>query len=128
MRLVRSVGAVLTGLAVFALLVGVLTPVVARTFGVENFQSFSMSLLLATLGYTVAAAIAAGYLTGWIAGRRELPHAAGLGMLMIAMSFVSMRQHGEARPGWYETTIAGCGPVAAMFGAGLRRLRAAKTS
>jgi hypothetical protein len=120
--LLRSLAAILAGFVVVALVIGILTPVVARSFGVENFKSFSLPVLVATVGYCVVAAIAGGYLTAWIAGRRELPHAAGLGLLMIAMSVISMRQNGEARPGWYETTIAGCGPVAAFFGAAIRRL------
>jgi hypothetical protein len=119
----RSLLAVVAGFAVFASAVGLLTPVAARRFGVENFQSFSMSLLFVTLAYTVVAAVAGGYVTAWIAGRRELPHGAALGLLIIGLGFASMRAQGLARPGWYEATIAGCGPMAALFGAGLRRLR-----
>lgn len=122
MRFLRSLGAVLAGFAVVALAIGFLRPVVNRAFGVESFQAFNLPVLVATIGYSVTAAVAGGYVTAWIAGRRELPHAAGLGLLMIAMSVVSMRQHGEVRPGWFETTIAGCGPVAAFFGSALRRL------
>jgi uncharacterized membrane protein (DUF441 family) len=122
-RFLRSLLAIGAGFAVFALVVGVLTPVATRRFGVENFQSFSMALLFATLAYSVVAAAVAGYLTAYIAGQRELPHAAALGMLIIGMGFVSMREHGLKQPGWYEATIAGCGPMAALFGAGLRRLR-----
>ena len=122
MRLLRSLLAVGAGFAVFALVVGLLTPVATRRFGVENFESFSMALLFATLAYSVIAAAGSGYLTAYIARQRELPHAAALGMLMIGLGFVSMRAHGLAQPGWYEATIAGCGPMAALFGAGLRRL------
>jgi hypothetical protein len=120
--MLRSLSAVLAGFVVFALVVGILTPVVARAFGAGDFQSFSLPVLIVTIGYCVVAAVAGGYLTAWIAGRRELPHAAGLGLLMIATGVVSMRQHGAVRPGWYESTIAGCGPVAAFFGAAIRRL------
>ncbi|MES1262285.1 MAG: hypothetical protein ABUS49_11165 [Acidobacteriota bacterium] len=122
MSVLRSLVAVAAGFTATALFIGILTPMVTRAFGVENFQSFSMGLLLATLGYTVTAAALGGYLTGFVAGRRELPHAAALGCLLIGIGIVSMARHGEARPGWYETTIAGCGPIAALFGAGVRRL------
>ena len=123
MRFLQSLAAILAGFGIIALVIGVMTPVVTRAFGVESFQSFSIPALMATLGYSVIAAVVGGYITAWIAGRRELPHAAGLGLLMIAMSVMSMRQHGEVRPGWFETTVAGCGPIAALFGAALRRLR-----
>jgi len=118
----RTAAALLAGFAVFAALTGVFRPLVGRTLGVPGFQSFTMGILVATLAYSVISAALAGYLAGWIAGRLELAHAAGLGLMIIAMSIVSMRQLGETRPGWYEATIAGCGPVAAMFGAAVRRL------
>jgi hypothetical protein len=118
----RTAAALLAGFAVFAALTGVFRPLVGRTLGVPGFQSFTMGVLVATLAYSVISAALAGYLAGWIAGRLELAHAAGLGLMIIGISIVSMRQLGEARPGWYEATIASCGPVAAMFGAAVRRL------
>ncbi len=118
----RSVLAVVAGLVVTALTIGLLTPVVTRAFGMETFESFSMGLLLATVGYTVVAAAMGGFLTAAAAGRREVPHAAALGCLLVGICLVSMRQHGESRPGWFEATVAGCGPIAALVGAGVRRL------
>ena len=120
MKVVRSVGGVLTGFATMAILMGLATPWLAQRYTVEQFESFSMAYLLANLGCTVVAATLGGYLTALIAGRREIPHAAALGFLTIGLSLYSMRQHGEARPGWYESTLAGCGPMAALVGAAIR--------
>ncbi len=122
MTVVRSLLGVIAGFAVFAVIVGFITPIATRTFGVENFESFSMSLLFAALGYTIVAATLGGFVTGVIARQRELPLAGTVGLLMVGMGFISMQQHGLARPGWYEMTIAGCGPVSALFGAGISRL------
>ena len=122
MKILRTLAALVAGFALFASLIGVFHPLVERTLGVEHFQSFSMSVLFATLAYSVVSAVLAGYLVGLIAGRREVPHAAGLGLMIIAMSIATMRKLGEVRPGWYEVTIAGCGPIAAIFGAAVRRL------
>jgi hypothetical protein len=72
--------------------------------------------------WTVAAATLGGFVTAWVAGQPELPYASGLGLIMIAMSVVAMRQEGASRPGWYETSIAGCGPIAALLGAAVRML------
>ena len=72
--------------------------------------------------WTVAAAVVSGYITARIAGAHEFPHAAAVGLLMIGMSFLSMRQEGASRPGWYQITIAGCGPISAMIGAAIRLL------
>jgi hypothetical protein len=81
-----------------------------------------MNYLLLSISWTVAAAILGGYIAARVAGSHEFPHAAAVGLLMIAVSFVSMRQEGITEPGWYQTTIAGCGPVSAMIGAAIRLL------
>ena len=92
MRWLRSLSGVAAGFVVFTAVVGVFAHLISR--------ALSIPVLLETLGYTVVAAVVAGYLTALIAGRRELAHAAVLGLLMIALSVVSMRQQGEARPVW----------------------------
>jgi hypothetical protein len=68
---------------------------------------------------TIAAALASGFLAALIAGSHEFPWAATVGLLMIGSGFLSMRQQGLPRPGWYEMTIAGCGPVSALLGAAI---------
>ena len=45
-----------------------------------------------------------------------------MGLLMVVVSLVSMRLEGISQPGWYQTTIAGCGPISAMIGAAIRLL------
>ena len=87
-----------------------------------------MNYLIDSVSWTVGAALIAGYITAWVAGFRELPHAAALGLLMIIASFVSMRQEGISQPGWYQTTVAGCGPLASMIGAAIRMLTKRRTA
>lgn len=72
--------------------------------------------------WTVAVSVVAGYLTAWIAGRHEYPHASTVGFLLVAASVVSMRQQALVRPSWYEITVAGCGPISALIGCALRIL------
>jgi len=122
-KLLRSAAAVAGGLAVVVSALLWLAPLAARTFGVEGFESFSMPLLLAGLSYSVLGAMVGGYITALIAGRRELPHGAALGILIVALALWSMRRRGEIRPGWQEMTLAGCGPVAAIFGSALRMMQ-----
>src|SRR5580700_4773101 len=81
-----------------------------------------MNFLLLSVTWTVAAAVLAGYTTARIGRTREFPHAAALGLLMVIVSLASMRQEGLGQPGWYQTTIAGCGPISAMIGAAIRLL------
>ena len=108
MRVLRSLAAVLAGCAlVFGILRGLTPPAPGFLLGVV---------------VTIAGAMAGGFVTAWIAGSHEIPHAAGVGLAMIAMSVLSMRVQGAVRPGWYEIAVAGCGPIAAMVGAAIRML------
>ena len=81
-----------------------------------------MSYMMMSIAWTIVAAIICGFVTALIAGGHEFPHASGLGFLMIGLSFVSMQQESISRPTWYQTAIAGCGPISAMVGAAIRML------
>jgi hypothetical protein len=108
-KFARSVVGVLFGFGVFLAIVRMLSVV----FG---------SSLYISVGLTIVAAVLGGYIAARIAGAHEFPHAAAVGMLMIGMSFLSMREEGVSRPGWYQITIAGCGPISALIGAAIRLL------
>jgi hypothetical protein len=109
MKFARSIVGVLFGFGVFFAIVHLLS------------AAFGNSLFL-SMGWTVVAAVLGGYIAARIAGAHEFPHAAAVGMLMIAMSVLSMREEGVSRPGWYQITIAGCGPISALIGAAIRLL------
>jgi hypothetical protein len=123
-KAVRSVLSVCVGLSVFFGIVRVMTVVVGS--GPDTSGAYTngpvMNYLIESLSWTVGAALIAGFITAWISGFREFPHAAALGTMMVMASFVSMRQEGISQPGWYQTTVAGCGPLAAMTGAAIRML------
>jgi len=76
---------------------------------------------------TIAAGLVCGFITALVAGSHEFPWAATDGMLMIAAGFITMKQQEMLQPGWYEMTIAGCGPAAALLGAALRLLTKPRT-
>jgi hypothetical protein len=117
-KIVRSVLSVVVGFLVFAVFIRMLNVFT----GVAESGGAVMNFLVLSVTWTVAAAVIAGYTTARIAGSREFPHAAALGLLMVIVSFASMRQEGITQPGWYQTTIAGCGPISAMIGAAIRLL------
>jgi len=106
MKPLRTVAAVLTGYALIAAILRI----------------FATDIFLLALTRTILGAIIAGFITALIAGSHEIPQAAAVGSLMIVMTFVSMRQQAILQPGWYEITVAGCGPIACMIGAALRLL------
>jgi hypothetical protein len=76
---------------------------------------------------TIAAALVSGFITALIAGSHEFPWTATVGLLMVGAAFQTMRQQEILRPGWYEMTIAGCGPAAAMLGTAIRLLTKPRT-
>ena len=121
MKYARSVLAVVLG---YGVLVAIL-----RYFAPAPAEGMNYFLLSATC--IAGASLFGGLVTAFVADGHELAHAAGLGLVMIAMSLISMRQAGAARPGWYETSMAACGPMAALLGAAIRLLfrpRSGKTA
>lgn len=117
LKIVRGVLGVLLGFGFFLVIVQMLS---AFTGSLPNAAPGNYLLLSVT--WTVAASVLAGYIAARIAGAHEFPHAAAVGLLMIGMSFLSMRQEGASQPGWYQIAIAGCGPISAMIGAAIRVL------
>lgn len=118
MKIARSALAVALGFGFFLVVIRTL----AVFTGTLEEGAALMNYLLLSVSWTVAAAVLGGYITARVAGSHEFPHAAAVGLMMVVVSFVSMRQEGIAHPGWYQTTIAGCGPISAMIGAAIRLL------
>jgi hypothetical protein len=116
-KYLRSLLAVAAGYAVMLAIMRFFTPA----------PSEGMSYFLLSATCVAAAALFGGLITAFVADGHEFAHAAGLGLVMIVMSVVSMRQAGEPRPGWYETSIAACGPMAALLGAAIRLLLKPRT-
>jgi len=111
-KFARSLAAVAAGYAVMAAIIRYFAPA----------PSEGMNYFLVSAACIAAASTFGGLVTALVADGHELAHAAGLGFVMIVMSVVSMRQAGETRPGWYETSVAACGPMAALLGAAIRLL------
>ena len=116
-RVARGVLGVLFGFGVFFAIIRMLS-----AFAGSLTDAPPASYLFLSLAWTVAAAVLAGYITARIAGSHEFPHAAAVGLLIIGLGFLSMRDEGASRPGWYQITLAGCGPISAMIGAAIRVL------
>src|SRR5690242_2690216 len=106
-RLARSLLAVGVGFIVFFAIVRALS----AFEGSLEAGGAVLNYLVLSISWTVAGAVISGFVAARIAGSHEFPHAAALGLLMVIVSVVSMRLQGIAQPGWYQTTIAGCGPI-----------------
>jgi phage-related minor tail protein len=94
-----------------------LIPSLAEQTGAD---SEPINYVLLHVTWTVLVALVCGFLTAWIAGTHEFPHVATLGFLMVGLSAYSMKDQAVFRPGWYQIAVAGCGPISAMVGAGVR--------
>ncbi|MDE3196812.1 MAG: hypothetical protein KGN84_10740 [Acidobacteriota bacterium] len=113
MTLFRGVLGVFAGYAILALTLHYFGPGPTGT---------GMNYFLTSAAWTVGAALAAGFVTALIAGQREFAAVSALSLVIIAASVVSIVRQGESTPGWYETSVAGIGPMAAILGAGIRML------
>ena len=70
MKVIRSLAAVVAGCAV--------TFTILRALAPTPTDSPSMNYFLLSIAWTVAGAIAGGFVTAWIARAHEMPHAAAL--------------------------------------------------
>jgi uncharacterized membrane protein len=128
MKIARTVLSVLLGFGVFFAIIQMLSALAGSLNAGDLSNAAPGNYLLLSVTWTIAAAVLCGYIAARIAGAHEFPHAAAVGLLMIGMSFLSMRQEGASRPGWYQITIAGCGPISAMIGAAIRLLTKSRQS
>jgi hypothetical protein len=112
--LFRSILGVLVGFGVILLETAMVAP---RVMGL-----MTMPVLLAAIGGGALAALVAGFLTAWIAGRLELRHVGILCLGIVALAAAIMIKQGSPRPDWYETALVGCAPMAAMVGGAMRLL------
>ncbi len=117
----RSFAAITAGLVIVVAVLAVVEPIATKAFGLENFESFNFGYVMTNLGYTVVATMLAGYVTAWIAGDREIRHAAVLAKFLFSLAILGVVRRGQTRPGWAELILGGCGPVSALFGAAVRR-------
>ena len=68
----------------------------------ENGRVENVPLLFFILSYALAYSVLGGYVTAWIAGRKEILHALALGVIQLAMGIVATISHSDAAPIWYH--------------------------
>lgn len=80
-----------------------------------------VGVLLFLLSYSLGFAILAGYVTGWIARRREIQHTLALGVLQLAMGTVATIAYFDVAPAWYHLTFLALLIPAHVLGGALRK-------
>lgn len=121
---VHSFLAVLGGFAAMAILVMVTTALAAQWMvpgGMRAMAAPGASLprayLATNLVCSAIAALLGGALTARIAGHDPLIHGGALAMLMVLMSYASMKQAEGRQPRWYQLTLMTVMPAIALLGA-----------
>ena len=124
MIILRTFLALLAGFATMALLVIVITALLAKlTPGWMGEQGKpELSYIIVNLGYSFLAAAAGGYVTAWAAAANPLIHVLALGIVVLALTALSALQLRGKQPVWYALALVAISPIGVLAG-GLVRLR-----
>lgn len=79
----------------------------------------STGWIAVNLAYSLAAAVAGGWVTAKIATRSPLGHAAALALIVLAMAVVGRFTGGSAtgaQPGWYAVAVSAVGVAGVLLG------------
>lgn len=124
MVILRAFLALLAGVAVMTLLVGVMTAQLARLAPSWTGKEGKLppGYAFVNLGCAFLSAAAGGYVTAWVAGASPLVHVLALGVVVLALAALSTMQARGFQPIWYQLALVGISPVGVLAG-GLVRLR-----
>lgn len=79
----------------------------------------SAGWIAVNLAYSLAAAVAGGWVTARIATRSPMGHAVALALIVLAMAVVGRFTGGTAtgaQPGWYATAVSAVGIAGVLLG------------
>ena len=117
----RSIGAVVVGYLVMAILVIVTTQAVTALFPAWCSPQ-NITYVLFNLAYSLVFALVGGYATAFVAGRAEVRHAAVLAGLAVVLAILTLVAEYGKQPLWYQVALLVVMPVA-MVGGGYCRSR-----
>src|SRR5678816_1744198 len=101
--MMRSAGAVATGIIVLSVLSFALEWVVLSLAGVDPSltpQDMSTPLRALVSVFTLLSVVAGGYATAWLAKRKPVAHAVAMGVILLAMTAVVLTRMHDEGPGW----------------------------
>jgi MFS family permease len=124
-RMWRSILAVVAGYVLAALGIGVLratTVVLLRHFAADGGDWITLSYRLLKLVYTLASAIAGGYLAAAVADRKPRWHAFAVSAVLAGAFLISHTRY-AAQPVWYFNSLVILALVGPMLGGYLEHWR-----
>jgi hypothetical protein len=124
MVVLRAFLALLAGFATMALLVIVMTALLAKLTPdwVGERGKPRPGYMFVNLAYSFLAAAAGGYVTAWAAAANPLVHVLALGMVVLALAALSALQSRGQQPIPYQLALLALSPLGVLAG-GLVRLR-----
>jgi len=124
MLILRAFLALLAGFAAMAVLIAGATATLAK-FVPEWTAAPGQpraGYVFVNTGYSLAAAMAGGYITAWTAQQNPLVHALALALIVLLLSALSALQQRGQQPIWLQLLIVAITPAGVILG-GLLRLQ-----
>jgi hypothetical protein len=124
--MVRSILAIVAGLVTMMVAVFVLTWILVWIMFDDPMAPPTSGYLVINLLYSLAAAVAGGYVAATMAPRAPLGHAAALAAGIFTLGFLGVLRGGTApgQPTWYPYVMTVLGPVGLVVGGWIRERRA----
>jgi len=119
-RPLRSVLAIVAGFAAMVVIVIVCTLLSVKLMHLTTGHPTPFYLVLNVL-YSLAAAVAGGWVAARVAGYRPLAHGVALALLIFALSALSLLHPAPSQPFLYQVFLTLVPPLAAVGGAALAR-------
>jgi putative membrane protein (TIGR04086 family) len=117
-RPLRSVLAVLAGLAVMFVIVIACTLLSVALMHLKTGHP-TPGYLVINVVYSLAAAVAGGWVAARLAGYRPVAHGVALALLMLVLSALSLLHPAPSQPFFYQLFLTIVPPLAAIGGATL---------
>ena len=114
----RSIFAVIGGFLTMNFIIIIFTVISVAMLHLKSGHP-SPGYLAFNVGYSFFAAGAAGFVTGLIADRLPLGHAAVLAVIMLAFGIVSYPHFTGQQPLWYQVMMMSVPPLCVLAGAAL---------
>ena len=124
--MLRSILAIIAGSVawmVTALGMDAVLMALAPQFFDGNGKVESLPLLLFMMAYSLSFSVLGGYVTAFVAKRKELQHALALGMLQFAMGLAATVKFFDTAPLWYHVLFLTLLIPAILIGGRLRMMQ-----
>lgn len=115
----RSVASILGALGIMVAMVFIAVRY-APVFITNPADAMRSSQGWTVAGVSVLISLLCGFYAAWVAGRYELQHATGLGVIVLVIGFIGIKAEWWSQPKWAQICFVACAPAATAVGANFR--------